>query len=198
MGPLLLFIILPFILINLVCASPSQKIDSNAFCEADINGVKFQCSFGRTGVAINKKEGDGATPVGNFPLRKIFYRPDRINRSDIKTNLPVQALTPNKGWCDDVNCIEYNTEITLPFSGSHEELWREDNIYDLIVVVGYNDQPVVKGKGSAIFLHIARENYTPTAGCIAFSKQDLLNILTKLNADSMISISKQGKVEFII
>lgn len=170
----------------------------NSFPEYNVKmGEKtYRCSIGKGGIREDKKEGDGATPVGEFTLRRIFYRADRINFENIKTKLPVQALSPDDGWCDDVNYSEYNTYVKLPFSGSHEKLWRQGHLYDLIVVVGYNDNPVEKGKGSAIFIHIAREGYQPTAGCVAFQKEDLLEILSRLTPETLIKISKSGDMEF--
>jgi len=164
--------------------------------ELNMGDKSYLCSVGKTGIRAEKNEGDGATPAGEFFLRKMYYRPDKFNREEIKTELEVQALLKDDGWCDDANSPEYNTFIKLPFSGSHEELWRADDIYDLIIVVGYNDDPVEKNKGSAIFIHIAREGYKPTAGCIALKKEDLLEILPSLTPDTSIKIAESGKIEF--
>lgn len=174
----------------------AQPVKQIHLCEATVAGKTYPCSLGGAGTSNIKQEGDGTTPTGTFLLRKIFYRPDRINKNDIKSSLPMQALQLNDGWCDDTNCKEYNSYIKLPFSGSHENLWRDDNVYDVIVVIGYNDNPVIKQKGSAIFLHVARDGYPPTAGCIAFSKNDLLEILGKVSAKTTITISAQNKVSF--
>lgn len=148
----------------------------------------FKCSFGRSGITANKIEGDGATPIGNFQLREIYYRPDRINPSELKTKLPLKIIHKNDGWCDDVNSPQYNKLVKLPFKGSYESLWQAEHFYDVIVIVGYNDHPPVKGKGSAIFLHIAKQNYLPTSGCIAFSKQDLLNLIQHLTSTTTLHI----------
>lgn len=148
----------------------------------------YLCAFGRGGVSFHKQEGDGATPGGTFSLRQVFYRPDRV-ASPI-TGLPITALTPNMGWCDDPQDPLYNQLISLPYPGRHEELWREDHVYDLIIVVGYNDDPVVPGKGSAIFIHLARENYSPTEGCLAFNHADLLEILKGLTPESRLVVKK--------
>lgn len=155
-----------------------------------IFGVKeYPCALGKNGVAMDKKEGDGMTPIGCFPLREVFYRSDRLEKPE--TKLPVSEIERNDSWCDDVDRQEYNKKIKLPFSGSHEELWRnEDNLYDIIVVVGYNDSPVVFGKGSAIFLHIARPEFTPTLGCIAFKKEDLLGILKSCDLETKVCVQK--------
>jgi L,D-peptidoglycan transpeptidase YkuD (ErfK/YbiS/YcfS/YnhG family) len=140
-------------------------------------GHAVRCSLGRGGVkeAQNKQEGDGATPLGHWPMRQVFYRPDRLSKPE--TGLAILSLTPQMGWCDDPAHSLYNQQVDLPFPASHEKLWREDGIYDLIVVLGYNDAPVVPGKGSAIFLHLARPDFSPTEGCIACSQPDLLDLL---------------------
>jgi L,D-peptidoglycan transpeptidase YkuD (ErfK/YbiS/YcfS/YnhG family) len=146
----------------------------------------FNCALGKGGVSPDKREGDGATPLGSFELRQAFYRPDR--EAQPKTNLNLHALTPEDGWCDDPASGDYNKQVRLPYAQRHERLWREDRLYDLIVVVGYNDAPVVPGRGSAIFLHLAREDYAPTEGCIAFKREDLLTILAKLGPGSRVVI----------
>ncbi len=160
-----------------------------------VNNITYSCNIGKMGISNNKREGDSTTPAGSFPLRKVFYRADKINRNSIKTSLPVEAITQHDGWCDDPNNAEYNKKVKLPFAGSHEKLWREDDAYDLIIVVGYNDNPVIKGKGSAIFIHINKK-FPPTTGCISFSKKDLLTILATLSSKPLIQISTDGKIEF--
>lgn len=154
----------------------------------------FLCSIGRNGTSSDKKEGDGTTPIGQFPIREIFYRADRANLSQLKLNLACSAIEKDDGWCDDVNSDNYNKYIKLPSEESHEKLRREDNIYDIIVVIGYNDDPIIKKKGSAIFLHIARENYQPTAGCIALAKEDLLKVIPQLTPKTKINIDASGLV----
>ncbi len=140
-------------------------------------GGQARCALGRSGVtpALAKREGDGASPLGLWPMRQVYYRPDRLERP--ATLLPVEALIPEAGWCDDPASPLYNRPVLLPFAPRHETLWREDHVYDLIVVLGYNDDPVIPGKGSAIFLHLAREDYSPTEGCVACARQDLLGLL---------------------
>lgn len=138
----------------------------------------YVCRLGRSGIAADKQEGDGATPVGRFPLRQVFYRADRGGAP--KTSLPSRALAQTDGWCDDPAAPQYNRPVTLPFEASHEEMWRADALYDLVVVIGHNDSPVVPGMGSAVFLHVADAGGEPTAGCVAFSKADLLEILSVL------------------
>ncbi|MGB8275678.1 MAG: L,D-transpeptidase family protein [Alphaproteobacteria bacterium] len=150
-----------------------------------LGGASFACALGRSGVTTNKREGDGATPAGCFPLRRVLFRADRI--APPKTALPVAALSGSDGWCDDPAHPDYNRPVRLPHPGSCERLWREDGAYDLIVVVGYNDDPVVPGRGSAIFLHVAKKDRTkegpaPTEGCVALALSDLLAVLAKADA----------------
>ena len=139
------------------------------------NGKTYRCSLGRAGVTEDKKEGDSATPVGIFPLRYVYYRADRIPA--IETALAIKPLNPDDGWCDAPRDPKYNQPVKMPYDASAENLWRDDHVYDIIVILGYNDDPPVPGGGSAIFMHIARETYSPTAGCIALAKEDLLEIL---------------------
>ena len=146
----------------------------------------YRCSHGKNGCTFAKVEGDGKSPVGVFPLRRVFYRADKVAKP--KTGLPVLAIAEQMGWCDDSACPEYNTLIELPFAGSHEKMWRDDDVYDLVVEIGYNDDPVVPGKGSAIFMHCARDGYSGTEGCVALGVEDLLAVLAELWDGSTIEI----------
>ena len=137
-----------------------------------------RCAVGRAGIAQKIREGDGITPVGTWPLRMVLYRPDRL--APPRCVLPVAPLRPQDGWCDTPTDPDYNTLVRLPHRGSAESMWRDDHLYDVVVVVGYNDDPVVAGKGSAIFLHLARTDFTPTAGCVALPLPDLLEALAQL------------------
>lgn len=130
------------------------------------------CVLGRGGLSADKREGDGATPVGRFPLREAFYRADRLERPE--TGLPLRVLTEADGWCDDPADSAYNRFVELPYPARHERLWREDGLYDLVIVVGYNDDPPVAGLGSAIFIHTAAPDLAPTEGCVALARADLL------------------------
>ena len=163
----------------------SLVVTSNGM--ASIANFTFRCALGRGGVSSSKREGDGATPIGSWPLRNVLFRPDRLARPT--TALPVAPLQPADGWCDAPADPNYNRMVRHPYPASAEHLWRKDGIYDLIVVVGYNDQPVIPGRGSAIFLHVARPDYTPTAGCVAFARQDLLQVLQLLTASSRLIVS---------
>ncbi len=139
------------------------------------NGEPLRCAFGRAGVNAHKQEGDHATPAGLLTLRRVLYRADRLPIP--AAAVPREPLSPQDGWCDDVDHPNYNTRVTLPFDGRHEVLWRDDEIYDVIGVLGWNDAPVVRGAGSAIFLHVARRDLSPTEGCIALPKATLLLVL---------------------
>ena len=142
--------------------------------------------LGKSGIATDKREGDGATPSGKFPIREIYYRPDRVIRP--KSALPVSALQPYDGWSDDPNHSDYNKRVRLPHEGNAESLWRTDELYDIFAVIGYNDEPAIKFKGSAIFLHIAHREFKHTEGCVALEISDLVEIIDKLKPDSHINI----------
>ncbi|MDP6343668.1 MAG: L,D-transpeptidase family protein, partial [Alphaproteobacteria bacterium] len=129
-----------------------------------------RCALGKGGLRRDKREGDGATPVGAFPLRRVLYRPDRA--APPATALPCVPIGPDDGWCDDPGAAEYNRPVRLPHAASAERLWREDGLYDLVVVIGHNDQPPAPGRGSAIFLHLASPDYGPTEGCVALARPD--------------------------
>jgi len=135
----------------------------------------WPCAIGSGGVRHDKSEGDGATPAGCWPIRRVLYRADHLERP--VTVFPCDPLQPHDGWCDATGDPQYNRQVQLPYSGRHERLWRDDEVYDCIVVLGYNDAPVRAGAGSAIFLHIARRDFAPTEGCVALLRDDLLDFL---------------------
>jgi len=147
---------------------------------------KIKCAIGKNGIAKNKSEGDLKTPKGIFKLIKVFYRKDRIEF--FKSPIKKYCIRKNVGWCDDPTSKYYNREIKFPFKGSAEKLWRKDNIYDLIIVLNYNFNPIIKNKGSAIFLHISKKNYTPTKGCVAINKKDMMNLLVNITNHSKLII----------
>jgi L,D-peptidoglycan transpeptidase YkuD (ErfK/YbiS/YcfS/YnhG family) len=149
-------------------------------------GGTARAACGRGGVRADKREGDHASPAGTFPLTGAFYRPDRL--APPPTALPLTALTPQDGWVDDSADRRYNTLVTLPYPASHEELWRADGLYDLIVVIGYNTAPVAPGKGSAIFLHVAQPDFAGTEGCIAVAREVLVPLMGLLGPGSTITI----------
>lgn len=150
------------------------------------DGRRYRCSLGPAGVTSNKHEGDGATPEGVFALRRVLYRPDRV--AVPVTKLPAAEIEPDAGWCDDPTDPSYNRQVALPHAGSCESLWREDDVYDLIVVLGHNDDPAVPGNGSAIFLHVARPGYIPTEGCVAVARTDLETILCGCDTDTRLRV----------
>ena len=140
-----------------------------------LGGITVPCALGRSGIVTRKREGDGGTPVGRFALLHVYYRPDR--GLPPATLLPAEPLSPTSGWCDDPAHHRYNRPVQLPFPASHEKMWRDDRLYDIVVVLDCNLAPAVKGKGSAIFFHIAREGYSPTEGCVAVSPEHMRLIL---------------------
>lgn len=149
-------------------------------------GAVHRCAIGRGGIARKQREGDGVTPVGRWPMRRLLYRADRLAKP--ATLLPCQAIAPEDGWCDDPADAAYNRPVRLPYPASHERLAREDHLYDLVVVLGYNDDPVVPGAGSAVFLHLARDDYGPTEGCVALALPDLLTVLESARPGSAVTV----------
>jgi len=146
--------------------------------------LNFACVIGRSGMvsAQQKAEGDGATPIGDWPMRCLYYRPDRVAEDQIRelSQLPCRPITPEMGWVDDPESALYNRPVMLPCADRHEQLWREDGLYDLILPLGYNDGPTRPGAGSAIFLHCAEPHTTATEGCVALARADLLSLLPGL------------------
>jgi L,D-peptidoglycan transpeptidase YkuD (ErfK/YbiS/YcfS/YnhG family) len=154
---------------------------------------RWRCTIGAGGVREDKVEGDGATPVGTFPLRRIYFRNDRLVLP--KVQLPARPIAEHDGWCDDPRSPAYNRLVRIPNAWSHEKMWREDGLYDLVVVVGYNDDPPEGEWGSAIFLHIARDDMGPTHGCVAFTRDDLLDLVPLLTPQTKISIRSLSAAE---
>ncbi len=150
-------------------------------------GYKLKCSIGKSGIANSKKEGDLATPRGVFKLGFLYYRNDR-NKS-LKSKLKKKVIRKNMGWCNDSKCKKYNQEIYLPSKYGAEKLYRKDKIYDILINIKYNHSPIIKGKGSAIFLHLTNIKYKPTKGCITILKKDFMKILPLINRNTKISIS---------
>ena len=151
-------------------------------------GHRLACALGRSGLRRHKVEGDGATPVGGFALRSVYYRPDRLAAP--VTRLPVVATQPHMGWCDDPSHADYNRPVRLPHPARCETLWRDDGVYDVVVVLGHNDDPPVPGLGSAIFLHVARPGLEPTEGCVALALADLLAVLVDCGPGDQLIVSE--------
>ena len=149
------------------------------------NKMKIRCCVGKSGTKVNKKEGDGATPRGKFSLGKLYYRKDRIKK--LTTHLKKNIIKKNIGWCHNSNHRNYNRQMNYSSIASTEKLYRKDHKYDLILVINYNSNPIIKGKGSAIFLHITK-NYNPTAGCVAINMKDFLKILKFIKKTTKIII----------
>lgn len=157
------------------------------------NRQSLRCAVGRKGVvpAARKCEGDGATPAGSWPLRRVLYRSDRL--APPVTTLLTTALAPDDGWCDDPSHAAYNRLVKRPFPASHENLWRTDGLYDVIVILGYNDSPPQLSQGSAIFLHCTTPAYEPTAGCVALARPDILRLLVVCQVEDVLCIVSRAK-----
>lgn len=147
---------------------------------------RYRCSLGKNGLTGDKHEGDHKTPIGCFPLRACWYRADVMDAP--QTSLPLRVIQQDDGWCDDPASEFYNQHVKLPFAPSHEKLWREDEKYDLIVTLGYNDLPLIPGKGSAIFLHVAPKDYPATEGCVGLHKEHLLEVLTAVTTETLLCV----------
>jgi L,D-peptidoglycan transpeptidase YkuD (ErfK/YbiS/YcfS/YnhG family) len=141
-----------------------------------LGGLIFRCALGAGGIRADKREGDGATPAGLLPLRRVLYRADRV-AAPAGLSVRVEPIAPADGWCDDPAHPDYNRQVALPHPARHERLWREDHLYDILGVLGWNDAPVARGRGSAIFLHLARPDLGPTEGCVALPERELRALL---------------------
>jgi L,D-peptidoglycan transpeptidase YkuD (ErfK/YbiS/YcfS/YnhG family) len=147
-----------------------------------------QAALGRSEISALKREGDGATPLGRFPIRQVLYRADRVARP--RTFLPIHAIRADEGWCEDPTDRNYNRLVKVSPASNADRLMRDDHLYDLVLVLGYNDRPRVKGRGSAIFIHLSRSGYSPTAGCIALSQHDLRLLLAQSRRGSAIVVTR--------
>ena len=152
-----------------------------------IGHYKVKCAIGKRGIGTKKREGDQITPRGQFKIKSILYRKDRI--SNLKSKISKLPIKKNMGWCDDSRSKQYNRLIKYPFNYNAEKLYRADNIYDIILVLNYNTNPIRKNKGSAIFIHIAKKNYKSTAGCIAVSKKNLKEVIKNINKKTTVNIN---------
>ena len=145
--------------------------------------------MGKRGIGYKRKEGDLITPQGEYKIKYILYRKDRVKK--IKTKFKKVIIKKNMGWCDDPKSSKYNKLIKLPYYYGYEKLFRQDNIYDIILVLNYNMNPIIKNKGSAIFIHVAKKKFKKTEGCIAVKKNHLLKILKDLKIDCKVKICHQ-------
>jgi L,D-peptidoglycan transpeptidase YkuD (ErfK/YbiS/YcfS/YnhG family) len=151
-------------------------------------GMRVRCALGRAGITPDKREGDGGTPAGAWRLVGVLYRADRIGRP--ATRLPVAAVRHDDGWCDDPGDRRYNRPIGLPYAASHERLWRDDHLYDLVVILDYNLARPVPGRGSAIFLHLAGPGLAPTAGCVAVELEPMRRLLFFARPETVMVVGK--------
>jgi L,D-peptidoglycan transpeptidase YkuD (ErfK/YbiS/YcfS/YnhG family) len=152
-----------------------------------VGAQTFRCALGKSGVTHSKKEGDGATPAGVFQLRRVWYRRDTVQRP--RCGLPLKVIQKDHGWCDCPNHRRYNKLVKLPFKLSHERMWRQDDVYDVVLEIGWNDKPTIAGKGSAIFFHLARPGFTPTEGCVAVSYEAMRKILPRIGPRTRFDIA---------
>ena len=148
---------------------------------------KFKCALGKYGINEKKKEGDKITPRGTYKVLNVYYRKDRIKK--ISSKFKLIKIQKNMGWCDDPDSKNYNQLIKIPTKFSYEKLFKSENTYDLIMFLNYNMIPIIKNKGSAIFIHVAKKNYKKTAGCIALKKKHLINLIQKINKRTKVVIN---------
>ena len=153
------------------------------------NNYKAKCAIGKRGIGNKKKEGDLITPKGIYKVKYVLYRKDRVKK--IKTKIKKIIIRKNMGWCDDVRSSQYNKLIKLPSNYSNEKLYKKENIYDIILVLNFNMSPIIKNKGSAIFIHVAKRNYKKTEGCIALKKMHLVKVLKELKKNTLVKIVAQ-------
>jgi L,D-peptidoglycan transpeptidase YkuD (ErfK/YbiS/YcfS/YnhG family) len=156
----------------------------------DLGGKIVRCALGKGGVveAEAKREGDGCSPLGVWTIRRVLFRPDKGGRPD--TGLPTKALERDDGWCDAPTDPAYNRPVKLPHVASAEKMWRDDDVYDLVGVLAHNDDPPAPGKGSAIFLHLARPDYSPTEGCVALCREDMQALLAMAKLGDAVEIRR--------
>jgi L,D-peptidoglycan transpeptidase YkuD (ErfK/YbiS/YcfS/YnhG family) len=151
-----------------------------------VGAAAFPCALGRSGIRTTKREGDGATPRAQMPLRRVFFRADRLIRP--AGRLAIRAIQPQDAWCDDAAHRRYNRLIERPPGTAEECLTRDDHLYDVIVELGWNDRPVRRHRGSAIFWHVARDGFSPTAGCVAINRDAFAKILPRLAPDAVMVV----------
>ena len=148
------------------------------------NGIKYKCAIGSGGFSNKKREGDGCTPIGVFQITDILFRGDKLK--NLVTNYDLQTISKSDGWCDDPNSKYYNNKIKFPFANRAEELFRQDDRYDIVCITNHNQNPIIPNAGSAIFIHVASKDYSATAGCVALSLNDLTEILSSLKKSTKI------------
>ena len=154
-----------------------------------LDNYKAKCALGKRGIGYKRKEGDLITPKGTYKVKYILYRKDRVKK--IQTKIKKIAIRKDMGWCDDPKSRDYNKLIKLPYAYSYEKIFRKENNYDIILILNYNMNPVIKNKGSAIFIHIAKKKFKKTEGCIALKKIHLLKVIKRINKNTTIKIENQ-------
>jgi L,D-peptidoglycan transpeptidase YkuD (ErfK/YbiS/YcfS/YnhG family) len=161
-----------------------------------LGSLVLPCAIGRSGVSHLKREGDGATPAGRLRLLSLYVRPDRIVGPH--AGVPVRAMRRNDGWCEDPRHGRYNCPIRLPSAAGHETMWRDDRLYDIVGVLDWNMSPRIRGRGSAIFLHLCREKFGPTAGCIALRRGDLMRLLAAAGRRPEFLVASKAKRRHVV
>lgn len=149
--------------------------------------MTFRCALGRSGISANKREGDGATPLATMRVLGGYFRRSRF---PIRSALQLGAITPDLGWCDLPTDRNYNRPVRLPYRASHEEMLRGDGLYDAVIVLDWNITPRRRGRGSAIFLHLARPGFQPTEGCVAVSRRTMAWLLPRLSARTVLKVAR--------
>jgi L,D-peptidoglycan transpeptidase YkuD (ErfK/YbiS/YcfS/YnhG family) len=156
-----------------------------------VGNLGMPCRLGRAGIKALKREGDGATPAGDWMLRGVLFRLDRV--APPKTRLAVTPIHPWDGWCDAPRDRNYNRSVRLPYPASHETLWRKDGLYDIVVVLSHNERPRRAYHGSAVFLHMIDPGGRPTAGCVALAPRDMRRLLALCGPETRISIGTTAR-----
>jgi L,D-peptidoglycan transpeptidase YkuD (ErfK/YbiS/YcfS/YnhG family) len=164
-------IVRPFVVRSISARATRGMLDLGGGCQ-------LPCALGRSGRRALKREGDGATPLGRHPVRYVLWRADR--GLPPRTALPCRPIRPDDGWCDAVGDRNYNRPVRHPYPASAERLWRDDDLYDVVVVLAANERPRKQGAGSALFMHLARPGYQPTAGCVALTRRDISRVLGRM------------------
>ena len=150
-------------------------------------GTVFPCALGRGGIVSLKQEGDGGTPRARMRILGGYYRRDHLV-SPRSTRLPMGAITPKLGWCEVPGDRNYNRPVKMPYAASHETMRRADGLYDICIVLDWNIRPRLRGRGSAIFFHLARDGFTPTQGCVAVTRQVMERLLPYLSTRTILSV----------
>ena len=152
------------------------------------NGLVFACALGRGGISSRKREGDGATPLASMRILSGYFRRDHVAASS--TRLAMTPIAKNLGWCETPDDRNYNRPVKMPYGASHETMRRIDRLYDVCLVLDWNLSPRRRGRGSAIFFHLARPGFTPTQGCVAVTERVMLRLLPLLSARTVLMVTR--------